>query len=229
KWGEGEETRLGAPSIQREYEHVARVLEVIVFHWVQVASACLHREILFRADRVDDRCALQRRADVKTPQLLQLLIVVGDHPTVLQRREHHATRRGGHSGADLDVSHRLRQYLGVRHVIGGDLTVIEVTRVRPLLEFRPVEGAVPTLEGRGRAIPTGASLNAHSIGDLLYWIIGGRLIGDAAVPGRAGALYAVPAQWACFRHIDLHVELGIVFDRLAGLGVEALGPVEVVD
>ena len=52
---------------------------------------------------------------------------------------------------------------------------------------------------------------------------------DAAVPGRAGALHAVAAQRARLRHVGLHVELGIVFDRLAGLGIEALGPVEVVD
>ena len=51
---------------------------------------------------------------------------------------------------------------------------------------------------------------------------------DAAVPGRAGPLHAVAAQRARLRDVVLHVELGIVFDRLAGLGIEPLGPVQIV-
>ena len=41
--------------------------------------------------------------------------------------------------------------------------------------------------------------------------------------------HAVAAQRASSRHVLLDVELGIVFDRLAGLGIEALGPVQIVD
>ncbi len=38
--------------VQREHEQIARVLEVVVFHRMQVASARLHREILLRPDRI---------------------------------------------------------------------------------------------------------------------------------------------------------------------------------
>src|SRR6516162_9157091 len=78
--GEGERV-----SIQREDEQVARVLEVVVFHRMQVASARLHGEILLRPDSKYDRRALERRADIEAPQLLQPLVVISDHPAVLKR------------------------------------------------------------------------------------------------------------------------------------------------
>ena len=74
-----------------------------------------------------------------------------------------------------------------------------------------------------------AALDADAIGDLLDRVVGGRLIGDSAVPRRAGPLHRIAAQWTALRHVFLHVEAGIVFDRLAGLGIETLGPVQIVD
>ena len=93
------------------------------------------------------------------------------------------------------------------------------------LRSRPPSGP---LERRLGAVLREAAFGADAVGDLLDRIVGGRLVRDAAVPGRAGALHAVAAQRARLRHVVLHVELGIVFDRLAGLGIEALGPVQVV-
>ena len=52
---------------------------------------------------------------------------------------------------------------------------------------------------------------------------------DAAVPGRAGSLQAVAAQRPRRGIVDLHVELRIVVERLAGPRIETLGPVQIVD
>ena len=52
---------------------------------------------------------------------------------------------------------------------------------------------------------------------------------DAAVPGRAGSLEAVAAQRPRRGVVDLNVEFGIVVERLAGPGIEPLGPVQIVD
>src|SRR2546428_2563820 len=59
-------------------------------------------------------------------------------------------------------------------------------------------------------------------------MVGRRLVRDAAVPGRAGALLSVAAQRPRDRVVDLHVDLGIVIERPAGLGIDPLGPVEIV-
>src|SRR5215475_544285 len=79
-------------SIQREYEHVAGIFQLVVFHRMQMAAAGLHGEILLRPDRIGDRRALERGADVEAPELLERLVVIGDHPAVLQRREYDAAR-----------------------------------------------------------------------------------------------------------------------------------------
>src|SRR2546426_3849499 len=92
KRGEGEEN---ASSVQREDEQVARILEVIELHRVEVTSARLHGEILLRPDRVSDRRPLEGRTQIEAPQLLQLLVVIGDDPAVLQRREYEAAGRDG--------------------------------------------------------------------------------------------------------------------------------------
>src|SRR5262245_15629314 len=70
-------------SIEREHEQVARGLELVELDRMQVAAARLHREILLGSDRVGHRRALERRADVEAPELLQRLVVVGNHPAVL--------------------------------------------------------------------------------------------------------------------------------------------------
>src|SRR5216683_5816199 len=66
----------GSRLIQREHEQVARVREIIVLDRMQVSAAALHREKLLGADRVGHRRALERRAEVEAPQLLQRLVVI---------------------------------------------------------------------------------------------------------------------------------------------------------
>jgi hypothetical protein len=79
---------LRARLIQREHEQVARVREIIVLDRVQVPAARLHGEKLLGPDRVGHRRALERRAEIETPQLLERLVVVGDDLAVLCRSEH---------------------------------------------------------------------------------------------------------------------------------------------
>src|SRR5262245_48093053 len=71
-------SRSSVVSIQGEDEQVARVLELVELHRMEVAAAGLHREILLRTDRVGHRRTLERGADVEAPELFQRLIVVGD-------------------------------------------------------------------------------------------------------------------------------------------------------
>src|SRR5580704_19489771 len=52
---------------------------------------------------------------------------------------------------------------------------------------------------------------------------------DAAVPGRAGSLLRIATQRTSCRIINLHIQLGIVVGWLAGLRIDALGPVQIVD
>ena len=52
---------------------------------------------------------------------------------------------------------------------------------------------------------------------------------DATVPRRTCSLRAVPAQRPGFGIVDLHVKLRVVLERHAGLGIEPLGPVQIVD
>ena len=51
---------------------------------------------------------------------------------------------------------------------------------------------------------------------------------DAAVPCRAGALGGIAAQRARRGIVELHVELRVVFERLARFRIDALGPVQIV-
>src|SRR5207253_10468158 len=88
--------------VQREDEQVARVLELVPVHRVEMPAAGLHREEFLRADRVDDRRALERRADVEAPELLERLVVVGHDPAVLQRGEDQAAGGRGRARADFD-------------------------------------------------------------------------------------------------------------------------------
>src|SRR6185436_3180536 len=73
-----------------------------------------------------------------------------------------------------------------------------------------------------------APFDAGAVGDVLDRVVRRRLMRDATVPGRACALGRVAAERARFGIVELYVELGIVFNRLAGFGIEPLGPVQVV-
>src|SRR5947209_8213442 len=59
-------------SVQREDEHVARCLQLVVLHRMEVPTARLHGEILLRSDRIGHRRALERRANVEPPELFEL-------------------------------------------------------------------------------------------------------------------------------------------------------------
>src|SRR5580704_18405158 len=73
--------------IQRKDEQVAGILKVVEFHGMQVPSAGLNRKVLFCSDRISHRRALQRGAQIEPPQFLERIVVIRDHPTVLQGRK----------------------------------------------------------------------------------------------------------------------------------------------
>jgi len=60
---------------------------------MQVPAAGLYREILPGSDRIRHRRALQRGAHVEPPQFLKCFVVLGHHPTILERREYQANPR----------------------------------------------------------------------------------------------------------------------------------------
>ena len=163
--------------------------------------------ILLRPDRVGHRRALERRADVEAPQFLQRLVVIGDHPAVLQRGEYDAAGGDQRAGAHLDVGDDLGEDLVIDRVVGGDRAVVEVAGVGPLLASSAGRDRPPDLEDTCRAVLGEAALGADAIGDLLYRVVSRGLVGDAAVPSRAGALRAVAAQRARRRNVFLDVEL----------------------
>ena len=127
----------------------------------------LHGEILLRSDRVGDRRALERRADVEAPQLLERLVVVGDDPAVLQRREHQAAGRVGRARADLDVGDRLRDDLVVDRVERGDRAVVQVAAELALLALLVVDAAVRRQDADRRAVLREAAFGADAVGDVL--------------------------------------------------------------
>ena len=49
-----------------------------------------------------------------------------------------------------------------------------------------------------------------------------------AVPGGARTLHAVTALGARLRVVHLHVEIGVVIQRAAGVGVQPFGPVQII-
>ena len=95
--------------------------------------------------------------------------------------------------------------------------------------FLLVDAALGRQERDRRAVLREAAFDADAVGDVLDGVIRGGLVGDAAVPGRAGPLLRVAAQRPRSGIVDLHIQLRIVFERHAGLGIEALGPVQIVD
>src|SRR5262249_48321182 len=86
------------------------------------------------------------------------------------------------------------------------------------------------LERRRRAVLGETALCANSVGDVLDRIVRRWLVCHAAMPGRAGPLHhiGIGTQLARRRQILLHIELRIVLERHAGLGIETLGPVQLV-
>src|SRR5262249_29342692 len=124
----------------------------------------------------------------------------------------------------------LGDHFVVDRVVGGYRPIIEVARKGALGEFLPVETAVGPLEGRRRAVLREAAFRSDPISDVLDRIVGRRLVSDAAMPGRTRPFHdpGVGPRRAGLGNVFLHVEPRIVFERLAGLRVEALGPVQLV-
>src|SRR4030095_11182277 len=71
-----------ATSVQREHKQIARILEAVELHRMQVSAAGLHREVLLRPDRIGDRRSLQRGPDVEAPEFLERVVVIRDDPAV---------------------------------------------------------------------------------------------------------------------------------------------------
>src|SRR5438552_217574 len=80
----------GRWSVQRKHKQIAGILQIVVFHGMQVPAAGLHREILLGSDRVRHGRAFQCRAQVEPPQFLERLVVIRHHPTILEGGEHHS-------------------------------------------------------------------------------------------------------------------------------------------
>src|SRR5207249_8968557 len=110
------------------------------------------------------------------------------HPAVLQRGEYETPRRDDRARADLDIGDRLRDDFVAGGVESRDPAVIEVARILAFLARFHVDVAVLGFEHDGRAVLCEAAFDADSVGDFLHGMVGRRLVSDAAVPGRAGAL-----------------------------------------
>ena len=116
----------------------------------------------------------------------------------------------------------------VRGIERRHRTVVKVRAVLTRLALLRVDTTVRSEHADGRAVLREAPFGADAVGNLLDRVVRQRLVRNAAVPRRAGALLAVAAQRARFRVVDLHVDLRVVLERLAGLLVNPLRPVQVV-
>src|SRR5262249_60207650 len=114
--------------------------------------------------------------------------------------------------------------------VGRQRAVVEVAGEFALLALLGVDAAFGALVGHLCAFLREAAFGADAVGDVLDRIVGGRLVRHAAVPGRTGPLHdaVIGAQRARRRNVALDVELGVVLDRHAGLGIKPLGPIELV-
>src|SRR6202011_345192 len=112
-------------------------------------------------------------------------------PAVLRSGKDDPARRDQRAGADLDIGDRLRQHLVVDGVVGGDGAVIEVAGEGPLLARLGVDAAIGPLERDLGTVLREAAFGADPVGDVLDRVVGRRLVRNAAVPGRTGALHAV--------------------------------------
>src|SRR5215475_6542182 len=110
-----------------------------------------------------------------------------------------------------------------------DRTVIEITVVVALFAVFLVQAAIRGQESIGCPILREAAFDADAVSNVLHRIVSGRLMGDAAMPGRACPLLRIPAQCARRRIISLDVELRIVFDGFARLRIEARRTVQIID
>src|SRR5207244_667150 len=93
-----------------------------------------------------------------------------------------------------------------------------------------IEKAVAAGERSGRDhFARKATVTTGGVGDPSARIIGDRLPADAAGGRRASRDLTPSADRPGLRNIFLDVEIGIVLDGLAGLGVDALGPGHLID
>ena len=194
-----------------------------------MSAAGLHGHILLRTDGIGHGRALQGRAEIDAPELFELFVIICDERAVLQRCEDQPASGRRRSRPDLDLRDGFRDHLVVLRVEGGDGAVIKIAGIFALLAVLGVEPAVRRLIFHLCAVLREAALSADAIGDALDGIIGHRLMRDAAVPGRTCPLVRIATQGARLGDIFLHFKARVVFHGLAGLGVQALRPVQVVD
>ena len=154
-------------------------------------AAGLHCDVLLCSDHVRDRRALQRGAYVEAPQFLERVVVIRNHPAVLQGCEDQAACCVRGAGSDFDVGHGFGDHFVVDCVERGHRAVVEVAVEDALLAVLAVDAAVGGQIFYLRAVLREAAFDAYAVGDVFDWIVGGGLVRDAAVEGGAGALLRV--------------------------------------
>src|SRR5262249_5767480 len=109
---------------------------------MKVPAAGLHGDILLCSDRIRHRGALECRAHIEAPHLLELFVVICDDPTTLEGSEQTAAGFAVGPRWDFDVGYRLGNDLVVDGVESCHRAVVEVAVVRPLLTVLLVDAAV---------------------------------------------------------------------------------------
>src|SRR5262249_52632407 len=108
-------------------------------------------------------------------------------------------------------------------------TIIKGAVVIALLAVLLAQAAVGREEGVDRAVLREATFDPDTVSTVLDRIVGRWLVGGAAMPCRTRAFLGIAGKSERRGVVDLDIELRIVFDWLAGLRIEALRPVQVVD
>src|SRR5947199_9204723 len=93
---------------------------------MQMTPSSLHCKVLLCSYGVGYGRTLQRSAHIEPPEFFERLVVISDHPTILQRCEQDAARSVGSAGSNFDVRYGFGDDLMGVHVVGWDLAVIRV-------------------------------------------------------------------------------------------------------
>ena len=188
------------------------------------AQAGHDRDILLAVDLERHRRRVEAGADIDLPQRLHGRVVVGDERAVGEAGEDEAAA-GRERAAVLGIgnAHALLDVAG--EGIGDDeigLVALDV----PELGALPVAGLGGQLRIERHLV---AGRDRGDVEQLGLRAVGRRPIVVAALHRRAQLLGGVRQRLVLLAGIDLDVVVGIVIHRLAGLLVDAFGPVDVLD
>src|SRR5271170_1569545 len=174
----------------------------------------MDRDVLLAADRVADRWCAHRRADIEVPQRLQLFVVEGSESSVDRAGEYEAPGGCQHTGVVRIVELGRRLYFAGCHIDCRDLTPHPlVARRNTAIPERPAHAGLVYLQ-------LGAAVDPGAIGQVLRWIpCGGKEV-HPTLDIRADIDLAV--RPVAHYSILLHLLGRIVFNRLAGLRIDAL-------